>query len=96
MLAAAVVGAVEVAAGRITGGPVNPTHPPVLRHCQLFSDTASRTGAERSELLNAAAEDNIHGREPVSSGTDTVAEYRSSGGDTILGEYQKACDEQPD
>ncbi len=58
----------------------------------LFSDTDSRKGAELNRLLSTATEDIMYGREDVSAWTDAVAEWKSSGGDDIFDEYQKALD----
>lgn len=58
----------------------------------LFSETNSRKGSELNRLLTTAAEDIVHGRDPVSRWTEAVAEWKSSGGDDILAEYQQALD----
>jgi putative aldouronate transport system substrate-binding protein len=56
----------------------------------LFSDTASRRGPQLREKIEAAEQDILAGREPVSAWADAAAAWAKGGGDKIRDEYQEA------
>lgn len=56
----------------------------------LYSDADTSTGAKLRKLVQDAQIAILQGRKDISSWDDTVKEWRTGGGDTIRGEYEKA------
>ncbi|WP_154796221.1 extracellular solute-binding protein [Occultella kanbiaonis] len=56
----------------------------------LYSETQGRVGGQLSTMLTDARNGILLGREPVDSWDDTVAQWRSGGGDDIRAEYEEA------
>jgi putative aldouronate transport system substrate-binding protein len=55
----------------------------------LYSPTDSTKGATLTKMINDAVADVIQGRKTVSGWDSIVKQWRSGGGDTIRGEYEK-------
>lgn len=56
----------------------------------LFSDTASRKGAQIGSALGSVEVDILEGRKPVSAWTDAVERWKKDGGDQIRDELSEA------
>lgn len=67
----------------IPGGILNPT-------IGLYSDTDARKGGQLTTKMTDTQNAILQGRQPVSAWETAVKSWRSGGGDTIRGEYEKA------
>ncbi|TDE98963.1 extracellular solute-binding protein [Occultella glacieicola] len=56
----------------------------------LYSETQGRVGGQLTTMLNDARNGILLGREPVDSWDETVASWKSGGGDDIRAEYEEA------